>query len=78
MVIRKELENKIRVVMEPMENYRSVSIGVWVQAGSGDETRENNGIAHVTEHMVFKGTKTRSAREIADAMTGTPGWIRKI
>lgn len=70
MVIRKELENKIRVVMEPMENYRSVSIGVWVQAGSGDETRENNGIAHVTEHMVFKGTKTRSAREIADAMTG--------
>ena len=39
MVIRKILENHIRVVMEPMENYRSVSIGVWLEAGSADENK---------------------------------------
>lgn len=69
MVIRKELKNNIRVVLEPMDNYRSVSIGVWVQSGSANENPQNNGIAHVTEHMVFKGTKKRSAKDIADAMT---------
>ncbi|MBB5265268.1 putative Zn-dependent peptidase [Catenibacillus scindens] len=68
MVIRKILENHIRVVMEPMENYRSVSIGVWLEAGSADENKENNGVAHVVEHMLFKGTERRSAREIADEM----------
>ncbi len=68
MVIRKILKNRIRVVMEPMENYRSVSIGVWLEAGSADENKENNGVAHVVEHMLFKGTKRRSAREIADEM----------
>ena len=69
MVIRKELNNKIRVVMEPMKNFVSVSIGVWVNAGSVNENSCNNGVAHVVEHMLFKGTTKRSAREIADEMT---------
>ncbi len=66
MVIRKELNNHMRVVMEPMEQFTSVSIGVWVDAGSANENPDNNGIAHVAEHMLFKGTATRSARDIAD------------
>ena len=69
MVIRKELDNKIRIVMEPMKGFVSVSIGVWVDAGSANEQQENNGVAHVVEHMLFKGTQKRSAREIADEMT---------
>lgn len=69
MIIRKQLDNKIRVVMEPMKEFVSVSIGVWIEAGSSDETPENNGIAHVVEHMLFKGTDKRSARDIADEMT---------
>lgn len=74
-ILRRELSNQIRVVMEPMENFVSVSIGVWIQAGSADETPENNGVAHVTEHMLFKGTKTRSAKEIADEMAAMGDYL---
>ena len=50
------LKNGIRIVMEPMSGCRSVSFGVFVGVGSVDETPENNGMAHVIEHMMFKGT----------------------
>ena len=73
MIIRKILDNKIRVVMEPMKNYSSIAIGVWVDAGSVNENPANNGVAHVVEHMLFKGTKSRSARDIADEMTAIGG-----
>lgn len=73
MIIREILDNKIRVVMEPMKDYVSVAIGVWIDAGSANETKENNGVAHVVEHMLFKGTKSRSARDIADEMTAIGG-----
>lgn len=73
MIERRVLDNGIRVVMEPMDGYVSVSIGVWIEAGSADETCVNNGIAHVTEHMLFKGTKNRTARAIADEMTAIGG-----
>ncbi len=73
MIIEKILNNKIRLVMDPMENYASVALGVWVDAGSANETKDNNGIAHVTEHMVFKGTLNRSAKDIADEMTAIGG-----
>ena len=73
MIIRKILDNKIRVVMEPMKNYASVALGVWIDVGSANETKTNNGIAHVVEHMLFKGTKKRSARDIADEMTAIGG-----
>lgn len=56
------------VVMEPMDYLRSVSIGVWILVGSVNETVSNNGISHMVEHMLFKGTKDRTAKELADDM----------
>ncbi len=72
MVHIKKLSNGITVVLEEMAYLRSVSFGVWVRVGSANETRKNNGIAHVIEHMLFKGTKKRSAKQLADdcAMLG--------
>lgn len=63
------LENGIRLVMEPIPNLRTVSFGVWVKVGSANETIENNGISHVIEHCLFKGTKTRSAKQLADEIS---------
>ena len=63
------LENGIRVVLEPMQNLHTVSFGVWVKVGSANETIENNGISHVIEHCLFKGTKTRSAKQLADEIS---------
>lgn len=67
------LSNGIQVAMEYMPQYRSVSLGVWVKAGSVNENSQNNGMAHVIEHMMFKGTGHRTARELADAMTEIGG-----
>ena len=64
-----ELENGIRVVLEPMNHLRTASFGVWVKVGSVNETKENNGISHVIEHCLFKGTKTRSAKQLADEIS---------
>lgn len=64
-----ELENGIRVVLEPMNHLRTVSFGVWVKVGSVNETVKNNGISHVIEHCLFKGTKTRSAKQLADEIS---------
>ena len=54
---------------------RSVSVGVWVDVGSRDETESNNGIAHFIEHMAFKGTKKRSVREIAQSLESVGGYL---
>ncbi len=67
------LSNGIQVAMEYMPQYRSASLGVWVRAGSVNENDQNNGMAHVIEHMMFKGTGRRTARELADAMTEIGG-----
>ncbi len=64
-----ELKNGIRVVLEPMNHLRTVSFGVWVKVGSVNETIENNGISHVIEHCLFKGTKTRTAKQLADEIS---------
>lgn len=69
------LSNGIRVVLEPMEYVHSASIGIYVKAGSAYETRENNGIAHVTEHMLFKGTNKRTAKELATAFARIGGGV---
>ena len=58
--------NGVRIVHEKMPYVRSVAIGVWIEAGSADEHESESGIAHFIEHMLFKGTKTRSARTIAE------------
>ena len=67
------LSNGLKVAMEYMPQYRSVSMGVWVKAGSVNENKQTNGMAHVIEHMLFKGTEKRTARELADAMTEIGG-----
>ena len=73
MITQTTLPNGLRLVLLPMENTRCVSMGVWVNAGSVYETEENNGISHFIEHMVFKGTKKRSARDIAVEMDAVGG-----
>lgn len=70
---RTELSNGLVILTERMEHVRSVSMGVWVKTGSRDELPEINGVSHFVEHMVFKGTKSRSAQKIArevDAIGG--------
>jgi len=64
--IRKQvLPNGLTVITEEMSHIRSVSIGIWVKTGSRHETVETNGLSHFVEHMLFKGTKQRSAEAIA-------------
>jgi predicted Zn-dependent peptidase len=62
---RQKLPNGLTIITEQMQHIRSASIGVWLETGSRDEEAEWNGISHFIEHMVFKGTKHRSAEEIA-------------
>jgi predicted Zn-dependent peptidase len=62
---REVLPNGLIVLSEEMSHIRSVAIGIWMKTGSRDEAPDLNGISHFSEHMVFKGTKTRSARDIA-------------
>jgi predicted Zn-dependent peptidase len=59
------LSNGLLVLTESMPHVRSVSMGAWIGSGSRDESAEVNGISHFVEHMVFKGTTTRSAQQIA-------------
>ena len=73
MIRQAKLTNGIRVIMEPMDTLRSVSIGVWVNAGSVYETGTDAGISHFIEHMVFKGTARRSAADIAAEMDAVGG-----
>ncbi len=62
---RYTLENGIPLVTECIRNVHSVTLGIWVKVGSRYELPEKNGISHFLEHMFFKGTKKRSARDIA-------------
>jgi predicted Zn-dependent peptidase len=62
---RHVLSNGLTVITEEMQHIRSISVGVWVKTGSRDEDPQWNGISHFIEHMVFKGTKHRSAEDIA-------------
>jgi len=62
---KEHLSNGIPVVMEQLKNMRSVSLGIWVRVGSRDEETHKNGISHFLEHMFFKGTAKRTAKDIA-------------
>jgi len=59
------LDNRIRLLVEPLKEVPSVCIGLWVCVGSRDESPEENGLTHFIEHMLFKGTKNRNALEIS-------------
>ena len=67
------LDNGVRILTKKMPHVRSVSMGVWLDAGARDESVEENGLSHLIEHMIFKGTRKRSAYQIAkefDAIGG--------
>jgi predicted Zn-dependent peptidase len=67
------LKNGLRVITESLPAVRSVSLGVWVDVGSRHETNEENGVSHLIEHMVFKGTGRRSSRDIASSLESLGG-----
>ena len=69
------LDSGIRVVTEKIPYVRSVSLGLWTDVGSRDENDEQNGISHFLEHMVFKGTRTRSVRDIAQSLESLGGYL---
>ncbi len=70
---RTVLPNGLIVLTERMDHLRSVAMGVWVKSGSRCETAEMNGISHFVEHMLFKGTRSRSAQRIAREMDSIGG-----
>jgi predicted Zn-dependent peptidase len=70
---RTVLGGGVRIVTEKMPYVRSVSLGIWVDVGSRNEASAVNGISHFIEHMVFKGTKKRSALEIAQSLESLGG-----
>ncbi len=67
MVITKKIDNGVRLVMENIPHVQSVAIGIWVRTGSANEDEKTSGISHFIEHMMFKGTEKRTAKEIAEA-----------
>ncbi|NLO41202.1 MAG: insulinase family protein [Ruminiclostridium sp.] len=69
------LENNLTLVYEKLPYVRSVSFGLWVGTGSRYETPEQNGISHFIEHMLFKGTETKTAKDIAMAIDNVGGQI---
>ena len=69
------LPNGLRIVTEHMPGLKSASAGVWVMAGGRHERAEQNGIAHFLEHMAFKGTKRRTALQIAEEIEDVGGYI---
>ncbi|SDY90439.1 M16 family metallopeptidase [Tindallia californiensis] len=75
MIEQYKLGNGLRIVTEKMDHVKSVTIGVWVKSGVVNENRDQNGIAHFVEHMLFKGTHNRSARQIAEEIDRVGGQI---
>jgi len=74
-IVRDVLDNGLRFLTEEMTQVRSISIGVWLTRGSRHETAERGGIAHFVEHMLFKGTATRTAEDIAQAIDSIGGQL---
>ncbi len=73
MVQKTVLPNGVRIITENLPHLVSVSMGIWVDNGSRDETPGLNGISHFIEHMIFKGTRNRSARQIAKELDAIGG-----
>lgn len=74
-VIRYELDNGIQVILQPHSTAPVVACNVWVGVGSADETAEEAGLAHVHEHMLFKGTDTREVGQVAREVEAAGGHI---
>jgi len=69
------LPNGIRILSESVPYVDSVSVGVWAVAGARDEDHAHHGMSHFIEHMLFKGTASRTARQIADEMDSLGGHL---
>jgi predicted Zn-dependent peptidase len=74
-IVRDVLPNGLRILTERMTQVRSISIGVWLTRGSRHESKERSGIAHFVEHMLFKGTASRSAEDIAQQIDSIGGQL---
>ncbi len=72
-ISRTTLESGLRIVSEPLPHLRSVTLGAWVGTGARDETDALSGASHFLEHLLFKGSDTRSAREIAEMVEAVGG-----
>jgi predicted Zn-dependent peptidase len=75
MIVREVFPNGVRLITETMDHVRSVSVGVWLTRGSRHEPVEHGGIAHFVEHMLFKGTASRSAEDIAQQVDSLGGHL---
>lgn len=67
------LDNGVRLLVEPVGHVQSAAIGLWCKTGSRHETDAEGGITHLIEHMLFKGTPTRTAKDIAESIEGRGG-----
>src|SRR4051794_3851327 len=67
------LDNGVRVLVEPVGHVKSAAIGLWCRTGSRHEHEAEAGITHLIEHMLFKGTERRTAKEIAESIEGRGG-----
>ena len=75
MVVREVLGNGLRLITESMPHVRSVTIGVWLTRGSRHESDARSGIAHFVEHMLFKGSDSRTAEDIAQSIDSIGGQL---
>lgn len=70
-----KLDNGLRIVTDEMSRVETVTVGMWVGSGTRDEEEEVNGVAHFLEHMAFKGTQRRTARNIAEEIETVGGYL---
>ena len=75
MIVREVLDNGLCLITEAMPHVRSISVGVWLTRGSRHEDAAQTGISHFIEHMLFKGSVSRSAQEIAQAIDSMGGQV---
>src|SRR5678816_4089682 len=75
MVVAETLPGGFRLVTETMPHVRSVTVGVWLTRGSRHESDAQSGVAHFVEHMLFKGTASRTAQQIAQAIDSIGGQL---
>src|ERR1700733_12399688 len=69
------LSNGLTIVTDPMKQLESAALGLWVNCGSRNETKPVMGVSHMLEHMAFKGTERRSARDIAEEIEAVGGFL---
>ena len=71
-----KLSNGLTVVTDPMPGLQSAAIGIWVNTGARNEVPAQMGVSHMLEHMAFKGTERRSARQIAEEIDAVGGILK--